>query len=414
MNFVTDANNDTIVDSADEEKLRAQPGATLEFWEGDGERPDKALSALEDPLQILEEYVTVRIVLDDAMSPDDGLSVRLKGAGAGLYLAPHVGGNSKCQTRSFLCDEPTGHQQAALRSTRENRSTDDVVTVPGQLSAGNNDYIFRCTPSKGGGASETCTGVLEVVRDVGGVKEPVLGRQVRFRPVEELMSVFSARKPGDGTKVAPKACALVKEPSEPGRCPVGVWADLPPADEAPRVFVFVHGYAVPLENALDRWFPFVFKRLYWAGLPLIKEQKEKPEDRIHMVGFTWQGNQGTVDFLDVTPYPPNEFNAMQTAVPFGVFLTDPDPKSGVGGRHIQVMAHSLGNMVVNEAISMLPDRTVKRYIMNEAALAAEAFVLPRCMPRGSSRCKSWMRTRASGDTLTTNGPASSRSCTANG
>ena len=130
------------------------------------------------------------------------------------------------------------------------------------------------------GSAEPCTGVLELVRDVDGVKETVLERQVRFRPVEDLMSVFTARMSTDE-----------HGGSLPAARPVKGWAALPYAAEAPRIVVFVHGYNVSLSNALDRWFPFVFKRLYWAGLPLIREQKKKAEERLYMVGFTWAGNQ---------------------------------------------------------------------------------------------------------------------------
>jgi hypothetical protein len=151
----------------------------------------------------------------------------------------------------------------------------------------------------------------------------------------------------------------------------GGWKALPPANEAPNVFVFVHGYNVPLDAALDRWFPLVFKRLYWAGVPLIRGQRTTPQREVQMVGFTWPGNQGRIFPTDTSPYPPNEFNAMQSAVPLALFLGRRE--GGVGGRNVQVMAHSLGNMVVNEALTMLPPFTVRRYIMNDAAVSTEAF-----------------------------------------
>ncbi len=359
VNFVMDANNDTLVDEKDEETLRKQPGATFHFWEGD---PDRALKA-ESPqdgngLHLLEEYATLRVVLDDALPGGEQLSLRLAGAGLAMRVVPHVGASSGCGTKSYLCNLQLAQQQDGRRLIQEQHSLDDVVKLQLPLPAGKNDYIYRCSPNKTAG--ETCSGVLKLVRDVDGTLETLIERNVSFPPIESLLSVYSARLPTESTTVASSASAV------PG------WAALPPASEAPKIFVFVHGYNVPLSNALDRWFPMVFKRLYWVGLPLIKEQKEKAEERFHMVGFTWPGNQGSILGTDTSPYPPNEFNAMQAAVPLAMFLTD-DGNDGVYRRDVQVMAHSLGNMVVNEALSMAPGGTVKRYIMNEAALAAEAF-----------------------------------------
>jgi hypothetical protein len=373
VNLVTDANNDTLVDAADEALLRVQPGATLQFWEGDPTRTEQADSgAEENPLHILEEYVTLRITLDENLPPDERLFLRLSGAGQALHLVNHVGSfGTACGSKSYLCDMTAATVQAERRSS-EMRSIDGVAPLPDRLFmvSGANDFIYRCSPDQPRGSAEPCSGVLELLRDVDGVKETLVERNVRFRPIEKLMTVYSARMPDDPAVVAPVAQRLAN------------WAELPPVAEAPRIFMFVHGYNVPLEGALSHWFPLVFKRFYWVGLPLIKEQKSEPQDRFHMVGFTWPGNEGRIlpFIFETSPYPPNEFNAMQSGVPLAVLLTD--RSQGFKVREVQVMAHSLGNMVVSEAISMIPGQTVKRYIMNDAAVAAEAYANSAYQPAG--------------------------------
>src|SRR5262249_10300249 len=71
-------------------------------------------------------------------------------------------------------------------------------------------------------------------------------------------------------------------------------------------------------------------------------------------------------------FPWDEFHAFQTGIPLSRLLTS---LSNGGDRIIDVVAHSLGNLVVNSAIAYGDDmnNVVRRYVMNQAAVPAEAF-----------------------------------------
>ena len=64
--------------------------------------------------------------------------------------------------------------------------------------------------------------------------------------------------------------------------------------------------------------------------------------------------------------------ALETGVPLAKWLTN---QSLAQGRKIEIFAHSLGNMVVNGALSRPEFRanSVTSYVVNEAAVPAEAF-----------------------------------------
>jgi len=129
----------------------------------------------------------------------------------------------------------------------------------------------------------------------------------------------------------------------------------------------VHGYAVDQPNATGSFFPAYFKRMYWAGVPVLPAQKGSPQT----VGIDWQGNGSAVN------WPTDEFSALETGVPLAKFFG----QQAALGRTMKVIAHSLGNMVVNSAISRLIVSgtgtqalgAITSFVMNEPAVPTEAF-----------------------------------------
>ncbi len=100
------------------------------------------------------------------------------------------------------------------------------------------------------------------------------------------------------------------------------------------------------------WFPTMYKRLYWAGY------------RGNFVGLTWYGNES--GFLRW--YDGNVFNAMEQASRVATFL-----QSLASEGTVNVVAHSLGNMIVSKAIELSPPGTVRRYVLAEAAVPSGAY-----------------------------------------
>jgi hypothetical protein len=349
VDFLLDFNNDTRIDEQDARKVTDEPGATFHFWEAEPDRVAQAAGTeAENALHILEEYASARVVLPEALASEDRLALTLRGTGSKFRVARHVGAaGTGCGTKSYLCTLAAGNAQLALVGGERIASNGTAEITAFQPAAGANDYIFR-----GDGPLLDDEGILALERWVDGRWEPVIERSVSLEPLLRYMSIVSARGP-DQT-VAPQAVS------------VGTWKRLPAADQAPRVIVFLHGFNVTAIRAIDGWFPMAFKRLYWAGVKLMEAQAE-PSQRFQFVGFTWTGDRTVVGRPEAA-YPENEFNAQQTGVPLSLFLT-----RELAGREIVVMAHSLGNMVVNSALRFTPSGTVRTYVMNDAAVAVEAF-----------------------------------------
>ncbi|MCG8460254.1 MAG: Ig-like domain-containing protein [Holophagales bacterium] len=107
-------------------------------------------------------------------------------------------------------------------------------------------------------------------------------------------------------------------------------------------FLFVHGYNVSLGDAKISAGK-VAKRAYWAGF------------RGNMMAFTWHGDQFQIPVIGLSPFAPNVENAFQSGPVFLGFLRD-RITGGAGWNvppaNVYVMAHSLGNQVVADALRL--------------------------------------------------------------
>src|SRR5437667_2272617 len=106
-----------------------------------------------------------------------------------------------------------------------------------------------------------------------------------------------------------------------------------------EVTVFVHGFNVDAGEPTLQSFDTVFRRLYWTGVT-------NPRGPSDFIGLTWTGDEGIS-----AQYNKNVFNAFQVSIPVGNFFKS--LKSS--GRRVNVLAHSLGNMVVSSAIKNVKD-----------------------------------------------------------
>src|SRR5690606_31490822 len=114
-------------------------------------------------------------------------------------------------------------------------------------------------------------------------------------------------------------------------------------------------------------FATVFKRLYWQGF------------RGNFVGFSWHGDEGwPTNFDDPVR------NALQTSPSLWMFLrnvaTQPKELGGWGlkAEDIDLAAHSLGNLVMSDAIRLNGEIAPNGILSNnatsiEAAIWSEAF-----------------------------------------
>jgi len=184
---------------------------------------------------------------------------------------------------------------------------------------------------------------------------------IDIRPLQQRMTAYTIRGGSNGAIQPPAMATLVPATPIP-------WMDVPSG--ATKVNVVVHGYDVSLANATTSapgapgFFPTYFKRLYWTGMPMMMAQ-----GNTQTVGIAWYGDVNKFN------WPDDEFSALLAGVPLAKFFTD----QANAGRSIRVVAHSLGNMVVNSAINRLivdgPSTlgAIKSYVMNEAAVPSEAY-----------------------------------------
>jgi hypothetical protein len=300
-------------------------------------------------------------------------------------------------------------------------NTDGYVTLP-PLKSGTYELLVRCVNCR------TRDPQLLAVQDLPKMwldyvpaETPSAGTsideiKVEIRPVRQWITYMSAREPNQTTYYKPfpqlrpreQVVPYLDEREEVSLVPdgrqliwgnaAGSWHSLEsrvPAG-ARDVTVVVHGYNVPDAAMRTVFLPTVFKRLYWVGHPVMRRQGEwrKNEDTpgcakncAHMVGISWpsnylgsEPNENGPRFSGlraVMAYPEDEYRAFASGVPIAKYLKKVK-EQGPGERKIRILAHSLGNLAINSAISrpeLKPEngeKVIETYVMNEAAFAAEA------------------------------------------
>jgi len=131
------------------------------------------------------------------------------------------------------------------------------------------------------------------------------------------------------------------------------YADPDPA--RPNYLIFLHGYSVT-EDGAARWGKELYKRLYWTGF------------RGNFVTLDWEGD----DWSD-----PNVRNSFYTAPSFLNFLRSMESRWGATPQNVNIMAHSLGNLVMWDTLRLnsmsSSEKLVNNVISVEAAIWEEAF-----------------------------------------
>lgn len=198
------------------------------------------------------------------------------------------------------------------------------------------------------------------------------GRQASNEPVELILEITM---PGGGTAEVPLRVQLSSVEDMYRRVNIanvipGTSANTPTATGDPhgwpdaytkdRYFVFLHGYRVSQQEARG-WHSQMFKRLFWSG------------SRARFVGVTWHGDTGLNYYRAVK-------NAFLTSENLGGSLSFIDPNQTV------IAAHSLGNMVVSNALTRgnPPSFSVDQYFMLNAAVPVEAYDPSQAVGTGSS------------------------------
>lgn len=123
-----------------------------------------------------------------------------------------------------------------------------------------------------------------------------------------------------------------------------------PADETPQCVIFVHGWNM----AYDEYLGFsetMFKRLYWQGY------------HGRFAAFQW------ATLTSFNSYNTSEFRAWKYGLSFKKYVENLKPN--LSGYTMNVVAHSMGNVVVGSALHR--GLTVDNYVLLQAALPAGCY-----------------------------------------
>lgn len=375
VSLTLDSNNDTVID--DKDVTAKANSSKFTFWEADSNRSVQTLvnkppADGAEPGAGLLDYSTLRLTLSNAW-PSGSLQLRMKGSQPAQWaIVQKFGtGNAYLTSQSVFQQEianiiATNACGASVTGPLIGECPSDqtgAIILP-VLSAGTTEYLFRCTNCPTDPQRQIEVDYLPP----GSGPVPLDSALVDISPLKDLMGVYSVR-PGVPGTFDPVANAY----------PLLGWAGVP--DDTTNLLLLVHGFAVDEDEATSLFFPAWFKRLYWAGRKVLPGQGTASGIHPFVVGFSWPGDQsegalGSLSQAITTPisFPPDEYHALQSGIPLARFLAN---QGNAGNRTIDLMAHSLGNMVVNSALSRngkeLSPNAVRNYVMNEAALPSEVF-----------------------------------------
>jgi hypothetical protein len=401
-----DANNDTKLDRDDDEAKRKNK--SWAFWESDPENDvkpnyatftevhtarngeplptsDDQLKALTRATKALQDYATIRIHVNQhwwEKKPGSVVALTLRSSqGTDWYLAEKTGpdldrfsdANEELKQVKALVN-PTPNCSTFPIAGECPATSGPVATIPlPNLVVGDYEFLLRCSACPADPGSRTDTKRLEVrllesLSDSAGTTMDDVSADLR--PFQQWVTVANVRQqPASDRPMAEFV-------------PVGGWSPIPTA--AKRLTVLVHGFNVDFAGSLGftkTW----SKRLYWTGHPVLRRQgtdwRQADQggvevDGAHVITLSWPGNENVV--LDAGAgirFPAAEFRGFESGVAAARFLAM--LKNGSPDRTLNVIAHSLGNLVINNALrrpEIGGSHVVDRYIMHDAAVTSDAFI----------------------------------------
>ncbi|MGC1829122.1 MAG: alpha/beta hydrolase [Candidatus Acidiferrales bacterium] len=387
IHLVLDSDNNTRIEPDADDQARQQ-GKKFGFWEA-----DPTTKATQEGLS---DYAQIRLFVDALPSAGGQVKLVLSGSSQSSPATtwvltkdmsnPDTGPGSIIERdqKYYLSDQVTATAQLAENSTSIQCSptadptfmsvqcqSDGTGAIPlrGLQIGQTYNLLFSCLSCA---IDATETRELKVVLSQPGQPDQTIDDvPVDIRPIGSWVAVFSARE---------------QDPPPPTPVQVPYWNNGWPngIPQNANVTVIVHGYDVSENDALTQastagqspFVPALTKRMYWTGFPMLPVQMVG-NNPAYTIGFVWKGDYAyTIANLlglggSVAPlfFPDDTFRALESGTPLANLFT----QLSSNGNKVQVIAHSLGNMVVNSALTQVSAGTVSNYIMNAAAIPAEAF-----------------------------------------
>jgi len=243
----------------------------------------------------------------------------------GANLVVHRMPDGAEDMRAFLSDLDVADQQLGMAPVGPIGAGRTLLALPEDERV---NFIARAI----GNETQTATFFLWVKSpDTDFI--PVDSWRLTLQDIDQFWAYYSLRNQADPIVYPVEDGRKITMPSYGPAEQIGGFRD----PEKKHYLVMTHGYNNSVNHARRRY-DEISKRLFWIGF------------RGQFVGITWRGNVGVPPFQFIF-YDSSTRNAFQTAPGFRDFLSG-EVKSWAGGdeQKIDVLAHSMGNLVVWEAL----------------------------------------------------------------
>jgi len=351
MDLIPDYNRDGVIDDSDRGKVT---GSTpFRFWvnddddsgevhnddvpqQGNDADANSGFSGRVDGMRDLVDFFPLFFDLENFLESFDDLStVNLKLSGQGMRFLKYddsYAGFTPDEAGKFLRNVPTARELA----DDDTRSISTDPNSPTDLGA---EFVTLASEGKGVLLLESYAPTDQPLKLHVFINDNELFTYDFHLETSTVEDMFEHRDLTSIPKDYDGSAANVPASPASVRTTASNWPD---ELTNGKTFAFVHGYKVSGQGARG-WQAEVFKRMHQMG------------SNARFVGITWNGDTG----LD---YHKAVFHALQTGESFNASLGD----------DLTIAAHSLGNMVVSQAIqsgNLIPTR----YYMINAATPNEAY-----------------------------------------
>jgi hypothetical protein len=249
----------------------------------------------------------------------------------------HLETSSSKQFWVYRAVSPANNRRAFLQSETDGTAQKNQTAIFGNvvtgLTAGTNEFVFKML---GSGTEQIKLSLL--AEDKGGNKIAVDSVRLTFTDSTNYWLFVSTRgNPIDNFNYPIDDGQFVSITRYPSAQVLGGTRDPAKTNHV----IWVHGYNVS-EDAARNTYNEMHRRLYWLGF------------RGNFVGLTWHSNEGQLLGIPIDlAFDTEVQNAFQTSPSVWRFLRD-DVRVGWGvpADNVNLVAHSLGNLVVFDALRL--------------------------------------------------------------
>jgi hypothetical protein len=373
-----DSNNDWSIDASDDLVEEDTPG--YKFWINDrssyesvpntywesgfggssgDDNGDSSINGIRD----LEDFAPVRIELDKDLTLPSGYRYQLEMTGPVEIRV------FKRLSESYLTDLTEAQQQVQEQSWGVVSSAQPLVLDLNSFDEDEQYIIFEGVEEGQGtlhlvlrdaADQEICADEVEL--NLEDIRERYSRATTRNSFGQCQETVVSEYGPIEDAVYDPACDCYVRQPMAWETITFDCYQNasftdnhLDPAKN--KVFIWMHGFNVADDGA-SIWFDTMFKRLYWS-----KYDGD-------FLGISWEGNEGSINQF-LTYYNKNVENAFQTAQAVADFVS-----TVASGKTKDIGAHSLGNMLMLEALRILDESSsqpVRNVVNMQAAVPGDVY-----------------------------------------